>query len=79
MSAQGQALLGGRSTSRVAALSPKHMAGRVRRALKCQAFLGAGSCSSMMGQRMASSLGVRHCVRRSAASQRGGRLVVKAM
>ncbi len=69
------------SASRVAALSPKHVAGRARKALRCQAAMtlaSSGSSSLMMGQRLrVASPSSAGQIRRSGG--RAGRLSVNAM
>lgn len=63
-----------RQHGRVASLSPKHAAGRVRRQLRCQAALAPSS--SFMGARVARTAAPHYAARRTHTR---GRMVVKAM
>jgi hypothetical protein len=69
-----QGVQSARQTGRVASLSPKHAAGRVRRQLRCQAALAPSS--SFMGARVARTAAPQYAARRT---QTRGRMVVKAM
>ena len=73
-------LAGARESNRVAPLAPKHAAGRVRRAMKCQAMacVSLNSSSSFMGQRV-NKLNAGMVISRRASGKGKSRLVVKSM